>query len=653
MGNSIKRTLSSPIAWVAFGFLVFQYWILFSPQQPHLERPTHLIFALFLTFLAVPLKAGRIPKVLARTIDALCLVGTLAVAAYYWMEMSRLQTRIENVSPILWYDIAIAITLVVLLIEGIRRTVGNILVAVVAAFLLYGAFGYLVPGTFGFSGLSLEEFSEILAMTTGGILGVTTETSVNFIFYFIVFGVVYSAVGGGEFFIDMAMRMVGKTRGGGSKVAIIGSSLMGTISGSAVANVTATGVFTIPLMRKTGISGERAAATEAIASTGGQLMPPIMGIAAFVMAELLVTPYSQIALAGVIPAVAFYFALFVGADLHARKHGVGTLTDEDFEGVTPVLPRIHMASPPLILVLFLIMGYSAQIAVVYATVSCLVVPFFRRETWYSPLKLPQMIVDSGRQAALIAVPIAAIGIVIAVAIQSNLALKFASGLISAGGGSYVLSLVMVILGCIIMGMGLPTVAAYIIGAILYVPALEALNVEPLQAHFFVMYFCVLSMVTPPVSLASFAAAGVACTDAMRTSLVAFRMCAVAFLIPFAFIADDALLFRGSYLEIAIAGAGLILSTVIWSMGIVGFIVRNLNVVERVFLLLCGAGAMVTPTGSLVWIAGTSLSILYLVFHVVTAKAGAEKSPSLEASARKPRPEADGRARLGMCDDVLK
>lgn len=624
MGSSIKNVLRDPCSWIAFGFVIFQYWILFNPQQPHLERPTHLVLALFLTFLAVPLASGRLPKGLARGIDALLLGGTLVVAAYYGLEMSRLETRIENVSPILWYDVAVAVTLVVLLIEAVRRTVGNILVAVIAAFLLYGAFGYVLPGAIGFGGLAADEYAEILAMTTSGILGVTTETSVNFIFYFIVFGVVYSAVGGGQLFIDIAMRMVGKTRGGGAKVAIIGSSLMGTISGSAVANVTATGVFTIPLMRKTGMSGERAAAVEAIASTGGQLMPPIMGIAAFVMAELLVVEYAKIALAGLIPAVAFYFALFVSADLHARKHGVGTLVDKDFEGIAPVLPRLHMVAPPIVLVLFLLTGYSAQIAVMYATISCLVVPFLRRQTHYSLRELPHMILESGKQAAVIAVPIAAIGIVVAVAIQSNLALKFASGLIAAGDGSYVLSLVLVVLGCIIMGMGLPTVAAYIIGAILYVPALDALGVEPLQAHFFVMYFCVLSMVTPPVSLASFAAAGVAKTDAMRTSLVAFGMCAVAFLIPFAFIADKALLFQGSYLEVAIAAAGLILSTVIWAMGLTGFISRDMNVVERGFLLLCGAGAMVTPTGSAVWIAGTALSILYVGFHILTARKWLER-----------------------------
>lgn len=619
MKTTFLKILIHPITLISLGLIIFQYWILFNPQQPYVERSFHLVITLLLTFLVMPLTNDHIPKLISKSIDGLCIIGTVVVGIYYWLEITRLQTRIESISPIYWYDIVIAIILVALLVEGVRRTVGNILVAVVVVFLLYGAFGYMLPGEFGFSGLKIPDYAEVLTMTTSGILGVTTATSVNFIFYFILFGAVYSCVGGGQLFIDLAMRVVGKTNGGGAKVAILGSSLMGTISGSAVANVTATGVFTIPLMRKTGMSGEKAAATEAIASTGGQLMPPIMGIAAFVMAELLVIPYSEIALAGIFPALAYYLALFVSADLGARKNKTGTLTEKDLEGVASLLPRIHMMAPPVILVIFLVSGYSAQLAVFFATISCFIAPFLRKGTRFSLYAIPQMIYDAGKQVAVIAVPIATIGIVITVAIQSNLALKFSSSLISASGSSYVISLIFVIFGCIIMGMGLPTVAAYIIGAILYVPGLEKLGITGLQAHFFVMYYCVLSMITPPVSLASFAAAGVAKTDAMKTSVVAFWMCSVAFLIPFAFIADKALLFQGSYSEIAIAGTGLLISTTIWTIAVNGFIVRSLNIIERIILLCCGGVAIVSPTGSLLWELGIILSILYVIFHITTRK----------------------------------
>jgi TRAP transporter 4TM/12TM fusion protein len=451
-------------------------------------------------------------------------------------------------------------------------------------------------------------------MTTSGILGVTTETSVNFVFYFVAFGVVYSAVGGGQLFIDLAMRLVGTSRGGSAKVAIVGSSLMGTISGSAVANVTATGVFSIPLMKRSGLSAAHAGATEAIASTGGQLMPPVMGVAAFVMAELLGLPYSQIALAGVVPALAFYVAIYLGADLHARKSGLGTLSREDIGEVPPVLARLHLLLPPVVLVAALALGISAQMSATYAAIACFPLAFVRRENRLDLAALAGMVRDLGRQMAEIAAPIAAIGIIIAIAIQSNLALKFASAVIAAGGGTLFGSLILVVIGCIIMGMGLPTVAAYIIGAILYVPALRDLGIPPLNAHFFVMYYCVLSMVTPPVALASYAAAGLAGASPMRTSIVAFRMSLAAFLVPFAFVVDSGLLFQGSPAQIAIASLGLLISTAIWATGLIGYGARPLAWGDRVLLLACGVVAIVAPTASLMWAAGVGIAAIFLLLN---------------------------------------
>lgn len=636
-----SRQLIDPRLWGGMLFVVFQYWILFRPQQPLFERPAHLMLALFLVFLWFPLKSERIPALLRHAIDLAMLTGTVAVAIYFWQIMPRLMTRIEAVSPVHTIDIVMGILLVGLLLEAVRRTVGWILLGVIAAFLLYGAFGYLIPGRAGFRGFELWEYIEILTLTTSGILGITTETSVNFVFYFVAFGVVYGAIGGGQLFIDLAMRLVGTSRGGAGKVAIVGSSLMGTISGSAVANVTATGVFTIPLMRRSGLAPERAGATEAIASTGGQLMPPIMGIAAFVMAELLVMPYAQIALAGVIPALAFYIALFVSAHLYALKSNTGTLTRAELGEVPSVLPRLHLLAPPIVLVIALIVGYSAQRAAMYAMLSCLVVAFFRRENWITPTGLLDILRHIGRQASEIAVPIASIGIIIAIAIQSNLALKFSAGLVAAGGGTLAGSLVLVIIGCIIMGMGLPTVAAYIIGAVLYVPALRELGVPNLAAHFFVMYYCVLSMVTPPVALASYAAAGLARASAMRTSLIAFQMSFVAFLVPFAFIIDEGLLFRGPLGHVLVASLGLLASTCVWAIGLSGFFTRPLAWGDRILLMGCGFTAIVSPTLSANWTLGIAVAAGFLVLNW--------RFPRLTFATLVPRAlieRANGRGRVG-------
>jgi TRAP transporter 4TM/12TM fusion protein len=611
---SAYRLLFDLRLWVSIALVAFQYWILQHPQQPLLERPVHLLLVLFLGYLWFPLKSERIPPPVRRALDVLAVASVAALAVYLYLAIPRFMTRIDNVSPVFWWDVVFGVLMVFLLIEAVRRTVGWVLVWVIVGFLAYGAFGYLLPGTMRFRGFGLEEYVEILTMTTSGILGVTTETSVNFVFYFVAFGVVYAAIGGAQLFIDLAIRLVGQRKGGSSKIAIVGSSLMGTISGSAVANVTATGVFSIPLMKRAGIPAPQAGATEAISSTGGQLMPPVMGVAAFVMAELLNVPYGQIALAGIIPALAFYIALYISADLHARKTGVGTLSREQIGTVPNVLPRLHLLIPPLVLIGGLIMDYSAQTAATYATLVCFPLAFVRRENFLGLRSLIDMINTLGRQMAEIAIPIAAIGIIIAVAIQSNIALKFASGVIAASGGTLAVSLLFVIFGCIVMGMGLPTVAAYIIGAVLYVPALRDLGVTPIAAHFFVMYYCVLSMVTPPVALASYAAAGLAGAGPMTTSLVAFRMSFVCFLVPFAFVVDPALLAQGSLQQIAIAGIGLLASTTIWAIGLIGYFARPLAWGDRGLLMLCGVTAIVAPTGAPLWSAGIGIAIAFLILN---------------------------------------
>ena len=478
-----------------------------------------------------------LPRGLRAAIDTLLIAASIAVTAYYLLDFGRLTTRMENVAPVLPVDIIAGIALVLLLLEGARRAVGMILVWVLLAFILYGFWGNLLPGWLYFSGFSLDAAIEITTMTTAGVLGITTSTSVSFIFYFIMFGAFYAAVGGGQLFIDLAIRAAGRATGGTAKAAIIGSSLMGSISGSAVANVVSTGVFTIPLMKRTGIPGHRAAGIEAIASTGGQLMPPVMGVAAFVMAEMLGIPYVKLALAGLIPAVAFYLALLLVVDLAARRDGVRAMTAEEVADADPILPRLHLILPPIVLIAMLVSGYSAAYAAVLASVACLVVPFLRKNTRIGRKELIEALREAPRQAAEVAVPIASIGLVIAVAIQSNLALKFAGSLLSLSDGSVYASLALAMLGCIVMGMGLPTVAAYIIGAVLFVPAMQNLGIQPLAAHFFIFYYCVLSMVTPPVALASFAAAAVGKASTVKTSLSAFGLSLVAFFVPFGFVFD--------------------------------------------------------------------------------------------------------------------
>jgi TRAP transporter 4TM/12TM fusion protein len=524
----------------------------------------------------------------------------------------------------------VGVGFVLLLLEGARRAVGRVLVAVLGTFIAYAFLGALLPGWLSFRGFPLDAAIEITTMTTAGVLGITTSTSVGFIFYFILFGALYSASGGGQLFIDLAIRAAGRTTGGTAKAAVISSSLMGSISGSAVANVVSTGVLTIPLMIRTGLPAHRAAAIEAISSTGGQLMPPVMGVAAFIMAEMLNVPYLEIALAGLIPALAFYFALFLIVDLSARREGIRALNDAEIEAIPPLTPRLHLLLPPLVLIATLLSGQSAPYAALIASASCLIAPFIRRATWIGPKELLSGLLDAPRQAAEVAVPIAAIGLVIAVAVQSNLALKFAGSLVGLAEGSMLLSLGLAIMGCIVMGMGLPTVAAYIIGAVLFVPALQELGISPLSAHFFIFYYCVLSMITPPVALASFAAAAVGKAPVMATSWSAFGLSLAAFFIPLGFVFDPAILWIGSLGSILVSGLGLICATTLWGIALGGWCWGRLPIISRLMIGAAAVIGMAAPFGSLWWFltmgTGFAIAIFSLVVARLTASSVIEHRP---------------------------
>jgi TRAP transporter 4TM/12TM fusion protein len=583
---------------------LFQLYIVLYPLHPIIQRPVHLFMAVILTVFFAPLgeRGWR------RFVDWLLIAGSLAAILYYVQASTRLIERMENVDPVFPHDMFFGTIVLLLALEATRRVVGWSLLGVILAFFAYGFLGPWFPGWLKFQGFDPELYIEILTMTGHGIMGITTETSVTLVFYFIAFASVYSASGGGQLFIDLALRAVGRQKGGAAKSAVISSAMFGTISGSAVANVVATGVFTIPLMKKTGYSPEYAGAQEALASTGGQLMPPVMGIAAFVMAELLQVPYSRIALAGAIPAIAYYFALFMIVDLRARRTGIGTLGPDDLANTPPVLPRLHLFLAPLSLIAYLFLGYSATYAALMGTGVAFVAPFLRRNTRPTRQMVRPMFDDIGKQASGVAIPIAAIGIIIAVAIQSNLAIKFSTRLMEISGGTLLGAMIFIIIGCIIMGMGMPTVAAYIIGAVLFVPALRKLGIPELASHMFVMYYCVLSMITPPVALASYAGASLAKANFMRTGWIAFRQSIVLFLIPFAFAFDDALLWNGPLWWIFIAFSSLCVGTVAWAVTLEGYLGGVISWAERGLFCFASLAIIFAPTGTLWWGVGTALAV---------------------------------------------
>lgn len=591
----------SALRWVlGVSWVMFQVWIMFDPQQPLILRPIHVGLAVGLALLWKPLRLP-VPR-LGGVIDAVLFLGVSVAVVYHVIESERLVARMAVIDPILTGDLVFGTVIIVVLLECVRRVVGWTLLGVILLFLVYAFIGRWwygwvdvawIPELLKFSGFEYDAAIESFTMKAEGVFGIPTSTSLNFVFYFVLFGAVYSAIGGGQFFIDIGLRAAGGRNAGASKAAIISSGLMGSISGSAVANVATTGLFTIPLMRRTGYSPTFAAGVEAMASTGGQLMPPVMGVAAFVMTELLQTPYGEIALAGVLPAIAFYFSLLLLVDLHSRRTGQGTTQPGELKP-KPLLPRLYLLIPPVALVSFLVAGFSAGRSALYAAAICIPTCYLRQATWLGPRQWLLAIANGTRQAAEVAVPIAAIGIIIEICVQSNLTLEFTAELAGLSGDSLVGALVLVIVACIIMGMGLPTVAAYIIGATLFVPALTGLGVEQLSAHFFVMYYCVLSMVTPPVALASYTAAGLAGADSVVTSLRAFRLSLVAFFVPFAFVFEPALLGQGAWWEIGLAALVLAAGVICWAAALEGYFFGPLGAFARGLFGVLGLAVILSP-----------------------------------------------------------
>ncbi|WP_394153585.1 TRAP transporter permease [Vibrio maritimus] len=588
MNTLVNRTTLGLKHLTAIIYVCMMFKQFFSPEQPMMIVPFHVFMTLGLVFLFKPLKIKDIENVATRLLDLAAYAVSMYLVWHYYNDVERLQLRFQGVDDVYLGETLAFWIGIPLLLEGVRRTAGWALVFIVAAFLVYG-FGVVeLPGWLYFSGFSSYDFIEITTLGTEGLFGVAANAMVTMVFFFVVFGVVFSNTGGGNVFIDLSLLASGRYAGGAAKSAIVASSLFGTVSGSAVANVTSTGVLTIPLMKRTGYSPEQAAATEAVASTGGQLMPPIMGVAAFVMADLLGIPYIDIAIAGIIPALGYYVALFISVDLLARKTNIGSVDYAELKAtVEPLKPRIHLLIAPIAIISCLFAGYSVSMSAVVGIIAGMVVPLLRNGTRYHPKALYQMVIDSASQMASISVAVSVVGVIIAVSIQSGVAISFVSLLAEIGSGNLLLSLLLVIAGCLTLGMGLPTVAAYIISAVIFVPALTQLGIEPIAAHFFVLYYAVLSMITPPVCLAAFAAAGVSKSNPNRTGVVAFVLALVIFILPFGFVTDLTILGQGSLPMILAACFGVLCATSAWAIAIQGWLGRTLNSLIRVgYAMLC-------------------------------------------------------------------
>jgi TRAP transporter 4TM/12TM fusion protein len=547
--------------------------------------------------------------------DLLLALAALVAAGYFATQGVRAAERIAGVDPVFTTDIVFGILLVLVLLEACRRSTGAILTLIATLFIGYILLGPHLPGALAHRGLSLMRFIDLQVLSTQGIFGTPISASAHMVFYFVLVGAFLERSGAGKLFVDLAYCLTARAWGGAGKASVIASSLFGTVSGSAVANVLMTGVVTIPLMKRSGFRPPLAAAIEATASTGGQLAPPIMGAAAFILADIVGISYASVVVAAVMPALLYYFALFTVVDCHARRGGLRPDPSLPVaQSLAGLRERWHLM-PPLFLMIYLLMShYSLMLTGGITTLVIIAVSWLRGVTRMRLKAIFEAVVAGARTTADIAVPSAVAGIIVGSLVETGMALRMQRWLLDVADGSLMISLGGAMILTIIFGMGMPTAAAYLVSAILVAPALQELGVPALAAHLFIFYFAILSMVTPPVALAAYAAAGLSGSNLWTTGLRAFFIAIPGFLIPYAFVFDQGILMQGSLLHIMRVLATALIGVVGLSVATGGYAFGRLGWPSRVALFffapllidprhmtdMVGLGAVVLILGFQVW-----------------------------------------------------
>jgi TRAP transporter 4TM/12TM fusion protein len=611
--------LRSPRIWLAIAWSLFQLYTSVAGLFDLLvQLPIHVAFAVALAFLTDPTPdspeaaAALAARRRRRWLDGTLATLALACAAHYVVHQERLKTRMAGVDTPEVIDAVVAVLFVLLLLLAAYRHIGPALVVMALAFVAYVFLGPWLPGFLAHGGESVMQLIDEQMLTTKGVFGVPTLVSATFIYLFVLFGGVMSHGGLLRFFTDAALAVAGATRGGAGKVAVISSGLFGTVNGSAIANAVTTGAFTIPLMMRAGYRPEFAAGVEACASMGGQLIPPVMGAAAFIMAETLGVSYGTIAFAAIIPGVLYFVAVGTMVHFEAARQDLPVLARAELPRFSAVLRRdVHLLVGPAVLVWFLIDGRSPLFAGFWALVTAFVMSQVRRETRMGLDKVVAVLIDGAFSAMPVALACATVGIVVGVVAETGLGLKLASGIVGLAQGSMLLTLVLTMIAALVLGTGLPTSATYIITSIMAAPALVQLGIPKLVAHMFVFYFGILADLTPPTAISTYATSSIARADVWRTQWSAMMLALSGFIIPFSFAYDPALLMQqATVVEIVVRTVAATLGIVMLAAGLIGYLRRAVTVWERA-LLLGGAFLLIFPG---VWsdLAGLACFVVVLV-----------------------------------------
>ncbi len=602
-------------------FAVFQlYTATFGILDAHLQRAIHLMFGFLLIFLLYPARRSW-SRSKMNPLDVLFAVISAASTLYIVINYHELVMRAGMNNET---DFIVGVIGTVMVFEAARRVVGWPMITVALVFMLYAFLGPYVPGILAHRGVGVQEMFDHLYFTTEGIFGTPMGVSSTFIYLFILFGAYLETTGLGKFFIDLANAVAGWAAGGPAKVAVLSSGLMGTVSGSSVGNVAGTGAFTIPMMKKLGYRPEFAGAVEAAASTGGQLMPPVMGAAAFLMAEFVGVPYFDVVKAAVIPALLYYIGVWLGVHYEAKKYGLkGTPREELPKFKTLFVEKGHLAIPLIVIIYLLVSGYTPMRAALAAIGLSIVCACLRKSTRIGFKQIVQGLIDGSKGVLGVLIACATAGIIIGVVTKTGVGLKIATALLDLSGGQLLPAMFFTMLTSLILGMGVPTTANYVITSTIAAPALIQMGIPVLAAHMFAFYFGIVADVTPPVALAAYAGAGIAGANPMRTGVIAAKLAIAAFIVPYIFVLSPELLMINA------TGFTIIYSTVtaligMWgaSIAMIGFCQNVLNYPQRI-MFFAGGICMIIP-GVFTDIAGLVLLVLAFLWQRTNKIKGAIK-----------------------------
>jgi TRAP transporter 4TM/12TM fusion protein len=546
------------------------------------QRTFHLGFVMFMIFLLMPaIKNSNYEKV--AKLDILLAFLALGCCYYIFSNYTIIALRGGRLNTM---DIVVGAVFLLLILEGSRRAVGKELTSLMCIAILYIYFGKYAPGFLKHNGASVFRIIEVMAWTTEGPLGITLGVSSTFIFMFVLFGSILKMTGVADVIYELALGIAGHHRGGPAKVAVLASGMMGTISGSAVANVATTGTFTIPLMRKTGYSPAFAAAVEALASTGGQIMPPVMGAAAFIIAEYLGISYISVLTAAIIPAILYYVAAWTTIELEAIRLGLKGVDKKETPSVIKILKkRGHLLIPLVLLVYLLVRGLTPLYAAFYAIVASIGLTFIKKETRLTIKEFIDALENGAKGALSVAIACAVVGFMVGMTGMTGLGLVLADKIVKLAAGNLLFTMFLTMIVSIILGMGLPPTACYIVLATIAAPALTKLGVNPLAAHMFVFYFGMLSVITPPVAMASFTAAGIAGEKPSKVGWLGAKIAIAGFIIPYIFVSSPALLMINSSLyEIFIAVCTALVGVMSLASAAHGYLITKIKAYNRIILI---------------------------------------------------------------------